>query len=117
MRLLAPLLLALLLLAGCKSADELYNEGQALEMQGRHEAAVRYYAEALAKDPDLHKARGRLLEAGRVAVARALDRIAAAEAAGDWTAAGDAHLALDEIVGTAGRVGVPLPLAEDYPER
>jgi len=117
MRRLAPLLLALLLLAGCKSADELYNEGQALEMQGRHEAAVRYYAEALAKDPDLQKARGRLLEAGRVAVARALDRIAAAEAAGDWTAAGDAHLALDEIVGTAGRVGVPLPLAEDYPER
>ena len=116
MRLLAPLLLVLLL-AGCKSADELYNEGQALEMQGRHEDAVRYYAEALAKDPDLQKARGRLLEAGRVAVARSLDRLDAAEAAGDWTAAGDAHLALDEVVGTAGRVGVQLPLDAGYPER
>lgn len=117
MRRLAPLLLVLLLAAGCKSADELYNEGQALEMQGRHEAAVRYYAEALEKDPHLQKARGRLLEAGRVAVARGLDRLDAAEAGGDWVAAGDAHLALDEVVGMAGRVGVALPLAEGYPER
>lgn len=116
MRLLLPFLL-LLVLVGCKSADELYNEGQQLEMDGQYEAAVRYYADALEKEPDLQKARGRLLEAGRVVVARHLADLDAAEAGGAWVEAGDLHIALDDLVGTAARVGVTIPLAPDFAER
>ena len=115
MRLL-PLVL-LFVLAGCKSADELYNEGQRLEMAGQYEAAVRYYADALDKQPDLQKARGRLLEAGRIVVERYLADLGAAEAEGAWVQAGDLHLDLDGLVQTAAGAGVTLPLAPDYATR
>lgn len=116
MRPLLPFLL-LLVLIGCKSADELYNEGQRLEMEGQYEAAVRHYADALDKQPDLEKARGRLLEAGKVAVQGYLADLDAAEQEGAWVEAGDLHLRADGVAAVAGRAGVQLPLPDDYPAR
>jgi tetratricopeptide (TPR) repeat protein len=114
MRLAALLLFGLFLVAGCKSADELYNEGQALELRGDYEAAAYLYADALRKDRGLRKARGRLLEAGKVAVGQGLTRIDAAEDAGAWVEAADQHKRLDGLVRTAQGVGVTLPLPEGY---
>ena len=116
MRALLPFLF-LLVLVGCKSADELYNEGQELEMQGQYEAAVRYYADALDKQPDLQKARGRLLEAGRTAVNAYLVDLDAAEQGGAWVEAGDLHLRVDGVTSIAGRAGIQIPLPGGYDER
>ncbi len=109
--------LALLLFIGCKSADELYTEGQDLEIQGGHEAAALRYADALEKQPNLQKARGRLLEAGKIAVGQRLTRIEEAEDGGAWVEAADLHHGLDHLVGRAEDVGVTLPLPEDYAEQ
>ena len=116
MRAVAFFLLGLLLLVGCKSADELYNEGQELELRGDYEAAAYLYADALEKDRDLQKARGRLLEAGKLAVGQRLTRIERAEEAGAWIEAADQHRGLDALVRTARGAGVTLPLPEGYAE-
>ena len=114
---LASLFALLLLVAGCKSADELYSEGQDLELRGGYEAAAYRYADAVEKQPDLQKARGRLLEAGKLAVASYTARIDDAEVAGRWVDAGDLHFGLDRLAGRAAEVGVPLPLPADYAEQ
>ncbi len=113
----ALLVVSVLLLTGCKSADELYNEGQALELRGDYEAAAYHYAEALRKQPGLRKAQGRLLEAGKLALGQRLARLAEAEAAGAWVEAADDHRGLDGLVGAAQRAGVTLALPADYAER
>ncbi|MEM1043777.1 MAG: hypothetical protein AAGI91_14265 [Bacteroidota bacterium] len=106
-----------LLFLGCKSADELYNEGQALELRGDYEAAAYLYADALEKEPGLRKAQGRLLEAGKLAVNQRLVRIDDAERAGSWVEAASQHRGLDGLAATASRVGVPLALPADYAEQ
>ena len=113
-RALSLFALALLFLVGCKSADELYTEGQDLELRGGYEAAAFRYADALEKEPNLQKARGRLLEAGKLAAESYRARLADAEATGRWVEAGDLYLGLDRLVGRAGEVGVALPLPADY---
>ncbi len=111
------LLFSILFLVGCKSADELYNEGQELELRGEYEAAAYHYADALEKDPDLRKARGRLEEAGKLAINQRLVRIDEAEDAGDWVEAADNHRGIDGLVATVQRVGVILDLPADYAEQ
>ena len=106
----------LVFFAGCKSADELYNEGQRLELRGDYEAAAYRYAESLDKK-DLQKSRGRLLEAGKLAVGQRLTRIEGAEDAGAWIEAADHHRGLDALVREARGVGVTLPLPEGYSEQ
>lgn len=107
----AFLLLLLAALPACKSADELYNEGQNLELQGRYVEAAHRYADALEKQPDLQKARGRLLEAGRLATDQLLARIDAAQTEAD---AADLFLDLDRLLDRAAALGVMLPVPETY---
>lgn len=110
-------LVSVLFLVGCKSADEIYNEGQELELRGEFEAAAYHYADALEKEPGLQKARGRLLEAGKLAVGQRLSRVAEAEDAGDWVEAADHHRGLDGLVARAQHLGVTLALPADYAEQ
>lgn len=117
MRFALVLPLLLLTLASCKSADELYAEGEQLEQQGRYEEAVRFYADALAKKPSLRKAQGRLLEAGRTVVGNYVADLNRAESEGAWLEAGDLHLDIDRVVAMAARVRVSLPVPEGYTSR
>ena len=112
--LLVFLLLAAALAAGCRSPEELYADGQRLELDGRHAAAAFRYADALAKNPSLQKARGRLGVAGALALAdylndaaRALDQDRLADGA-------DRYLDADHLLGRAAAVGVPLERPPDY---
>ncbi len=117
MRLVLLLAGLALLSASCKSADELYNEGQALELRGDYEAAAYHYAESLTEQPGLRKARGRLIEAGKIAVERQLRYIAEYEAAGEWIGAANTHRRLDGLVAMAQGVGVALALPAGYAEQ
>ena len=112
-----PLALVLLaLLAGCRSPEELYADGQRLELEGHHAAAALHYADALEKQPGLQKARGRLGVAGAHALgaylagaSRALDEDRLADAA-------DRYLDADHLIGRAASVGVTLDRPADYAE-
>ncbi len=96
-------LLALLTLAGCKTAERVYTDAMALETSGDVEAAARAYADALRRDGSLANARGRLAVAGREAVAR---RIATAGTASTRSGAADEWLAAASLVREAQAVGV-----------
>lgn len=110
---LCLLLAGALALAGCKSAEELYVEGEALEAEGRYAEAAWRYLESLKRE-DSEKARGRLREAGARAVDEQLAEADAAQAAGDAVGAANAYLGADALVAAAARVGVDLPRPDAY---
>ncbi len=108
----------LFLSVGCKSADEIYNEGQTLELRGDYGEAAYHYAEALAKQPDLRKARGRLAEAGKIAVGQWLIQIDSTEIAGDPVWAAELRRSgLEPLIAAAQKADVTLALPAGYAER
>jgi hypothetical protein len=111
----APLLfLSLLLLAGCRSPEELYAEGQRLELDGRPASAAYYYADALDENPGLQKAQGRLRVAGAAAVALYLEDAAAALDRDHLADAADRYLYADRLIRRAAVVGITLDRPADY---
>ena len=102
--------------AGCRSPEELYVEGQQLELDGRPAAAAYRYADALDGNPGLQKAQGRLEVAGAAAVARYLDAAAAALAEDHLAAAADRYLDADRLMRRAAEVHVTLGRPADYAE-
>lgn len=60
-----PLLLILLLFAGCRSAEDAFKDGQQAEMTGNTKLAVRYYLETLRFKPDMFQAKERLAVVGQ----------------------------------------------------
>ncbi len=110
-RLLAPLALLLVLIAGCASAEGAYHDGMDLEVSGDYVAAADAYIRALERDPDLPNVSGRLAVAGREAVQR---WVASARALGPVGAA-DAYLAADALIARARGVGVDLDRPRSFP--
>ena len=111
----APLALcALVLLAGCRSPEELYADGQRLELEGRYAAAAYHYADALEKEPRLQKAQGRLAVAGARAFDLYLDEAAAALDRDRLADAADRYLDADRLLRRTAEVGVPLDRPADY---
>lgn len=110
---LLPALALSILLAGCVSTQDRYERALALDAEGRHADAVRYYARVLDREPAYADARARLEAAGALAVARALERAEAAEGVGDYEAAVRALDDLDAVRRTAAGVGVALDAPAD----
>lgn len=106
--------LCVVVLAGCASATKRYDQGMELQMQGRHEAAVSRYVQALEKDPTLVEAREQLHEAGGLAIDQRLADSAHLAGRGDLPQAARQYHAIDGIVARARHVGVPLELPASY---
>lgn len=98
----------------CASAGDRLEQGMELEMQGRFDAAVVRYVEALEKDPNMAEARERLLEAGDSAIGGHLSASEAAAAGGDAVSAADHYRRIDGLLARARTVGVRLPTPPDY---
>ncbi|MEM6783747.1 MAG: hypothetical protein AAF624_08440 [Bacteroidota bacterium] len=113
-RYVAPLLL-MVLAVGCKSAEELYDEGQALEAQGQYAEAAFRYVDSLEKE-DNAAVRERLVAAGTRAMEGYTAAISAAIEADDPVGAAEVYLGADELLGAAGGVGVRLPVFDTYDE-
>ncbi|MCM8541916.1 MAG: hypothetical protein NE328_16725 [Lentisphaeraceae bacterium] len=65
-----PLLLILLLLSGCRSAEDAFKDGQQAEMSGNSALAVRYYLETIRLNPELFQAKQRLAVVGQQEIDR-----------------------------------------------
>jgi len=101
-------------LAGCASVEKRYKKGQELESQGRLEEAAQRYIGVLAKDPNREDARQRLAEVGAQVVDNYLVRAREDNEDGLYESAVAAILRIDGLRGGAGRVGVSLPVPDDY---
>jgi hypothetical protein len=108
---------ALVLAAGCASANKRLEQGAALEQQGRPADAARRYIDALKKDRTLAEARARLQDTGDRAVADYLREADADVAAGRATDAADALGQLESLRADASAVGVQLATPADYASR
>lgn len=106
-----------LFLAGCASAGKRLEQGQQLELQGRYEAAVTRYAQALEKDPTLDVARTRLFEVGNAAVDQRLADSQQWSARRDPIAAARQYAYVDASVARARGVGVALQIPANYETR
>ncbi|MEM0962562.1 MAG: hypothetical protein AAGK21_08520 [Bacteroidota bacterium] len=93
-----------LLVAGCGSAEGAYVDGMDLEVAGDYYGASEAYALALERDPEIPNVAGRLVVAGREAVARLL----AEAASGGPEEAANAYLRADALVIRSSGVGVDL---------
>lgn len=113
----APVLLLLLFLTSCASAEKRLEQGARLEERGRPAEAAARYIDALRRDPSLEEARLRLAEAGAAAVEASLRESAAAQAAGRPGEAAEELLRLDALLRDAASVGVQLSPGADYPAR
>ncbi|MEO0743500.1 MAG: hypothetical protein AAF089_18110 [Bacteroidota bacterium] len=108
-------LLLIVLAVGCKSAEELYDEGQALEAQGRYAEAAFRYVDSLEKE-DNAAVRERLVAAGTRAMEGYTAAIGAAIEGDDPVGAAEVYRDADELLGAAGDVGVRLPVFDTYDE-
>ncbi|MEM8598482.1 MAG: hypothetical protein AAGF99_01050 [Bacteroidota bacterium] len=111
-RYIAPLLL-IVLAVGCKSAEELYDEGQALEAQGQYAEAAFRYVDSLEKE-DNAAVRERLVAAGTRAMEGYTAAISAAIEGDDPVGAAEVYRDADELLAAAGGVGVRLPVFDTY---
>ena len=68
----AVLLLTLVVMSACASAEDRLNQGVELQSQGRYVEAVYRYAEAIEKDSEILEARERMVAAGDSAVMLAM---------------------------------------------
>ncbi|MEM8558673.1 MAG: hypothetical protein AAGG50_12705 [Bacteroidota bacterium] len=107
--------LLLALAVGCKSAEDLFDEGQALEAQGRYAEAAFRYVDSLEKEENA-AVRARLVEAGTRAMEAYVAQISAALDADDPVTAADRYRDTDDLLGAAGGVGVALPTFDTYAE-
>ncbi|MEO1477212.1 MAG: hypothetical protein AAFV01_01405, partial [Bacteroidota bacterium] len=108
-------LLLIVLALGCKSAEELYDEGQALEAQGQYAEAAFRYVDSLEKE-DSAAVRERLVAAGTRAMEGYTAAIGAAIEGDDPVGAAEVYRDADELLGAAGGVGVRLPVFDTYDE-
>ena len=104
-------------LTSCASAADRFEDGLALESEGRYLEAAFRYVDALDKDPELGSARETLEIAGRRAVEAALEQAGAQLAGGSPEAGARPLIDVDELIARAAEVGLSLPLPEDYGDR
>lgn len=110
-------LAALVLIAGCASAEDRLNEGVALQTQGRYMDAVYRYIDALEKDGTLVEARDRLLSSGDSAVIESMDEAARLEQRGQPVAAANTFRGIDRMLAAGRGVGARIPIPSDYSAR
>ena len=111
---LALLLLPIVFLAACASAEDRLAEGVELQTQGRYIEAVYRYIDAVEKDPALTAAQDRLLAAGDTAVVQAMDDADDLERRGDPVRAAGLYRQVDGMLAAARRVGTRIPIPADY---
>lgn len=107
-------LLPLAVLVGCTSATDRFNDGIALQSQGRYVEAVYRYADAIERDAELAGARDRLLSAGDSAVVQGMDRADQMERSGDPVGAAAEYRAIDGMLARVREVGMRIQPPGDY---
>lgn len=110
----APLLLLVVLTAGCVSTQDRYDDARELAEQNRWAEAARRYVDVLEREAGFRDARARLDTTGRQAVGVYLEHARRDEAAGRYEAASEALADLDALRLDAEQVGVLLPVPVDY---
>jgi tetratricopeptide (TPR) repeat protein len=112
---------AFLLLAGamsaCTSATDRFNDGLALQSQGRYIEAVYRYAEAVEKDRELVSARDAMMAAGDTALMYGMQESARLERQGDPVAAAGEYRSVDRMLARIRQVGQRLDPPLDYSEK
>lgn len=101
-------------LTACTSAEQRYEQGQALEDAGQASRAAHRYVQALRKDPTLSEARSRLEVAGRDAVAAHLRQAEQDRRRGDAVARADSLLAAEGVLLAARSVQVTLAVPPGF---
>ncbi|MDE3003600.1 MAG: hypothetical protein OXU33_04860 [Gemmatimonadota bacterium] len=110
----AVLLLTLVVMSACASAEDRLNQGVELQSQGRYVEAVYRYAEAIEKDSEILEARERMVAAGDSAVMLAMDEADDLERQGDPVAAAEHYQSIDQMLARIRQVGERLALPSDY---
>ena len=99
---------------GCATTEKRYKKGQQLEGQGRLEEAAQRYITVLAKEPGREDARERLTEVGTKVVDDYLNEARANEADGYFENAVAAILRIDGLRARTEKVGVAIPVPDNY---
>jgi tetratricopeptide (TPR) repeat protein len=98
----------------CASVEKRFKKGEEMERKGRFEEAARYYIKVLAKDPAFEDARHRLENVGARAIDIFLKQAYAYESAKAYEDTVRVLNRIDDLRRRAEKVGVRLPVPEDY---